>query len=518
MARSWIFLMMVMVVTLAGLEVGEKAAVVDDGDEQGLGYLDHAGESFFQEKHLEKNHNAEHENVRHHWHQKARETRRRDAMRQNKRWTNEDKQNRRRIRKQQAVKEMRRRRSDEYHRRRRDVHNNKQNMKGGKRRRRGDSDSGQGRRGKYRSNSLSRSRKEKFVRAREKTRNSRRNLPSDLDEKTDRYSGYSWGGQGKGVKKRKEQRRGPKTNKKGEKRGVKKLDGIKKKANKKKVSSRVKSVKSTGPKRKKIKKVKIILGKGGKKAIPKGSCKVTRIVSAEDGNSALLFGYNMQKKGSCRMTFKGPKDSTLSLDCPQFELNSKGCDQEVMEIYDKKSKKKSEYCMTSGPENWESSGNVAVITFQREASKDNCGRNFVCQITVTGSPQTVKMLGKDGDCDKSINLATGESAAIHTVNGPGKRNCKVDIKGPKGTYFNITCPLLSLDGEYCSEEVTIKDEGSGTYGYEFACAGDKGGLSLVTESHMASVEHTRQKDEQKNLCSAGFVCVASVVGKEQKKI
>ncbi|XP_066951780.1 splicing regulatory glutamine/lysine-rich protein 1-like isoform X2 [Macrobrachium rosenbergii] len=388
MERSWIFLMIVMVVALAHLQVGEKAAAEDNGDVKGLASLDHAGKSFFQEKPLEKNHNAEDENVRHRWHQNAGEIRRR-AIRQSERWTNEDKQKGRRIRKQQAVKEKRRRSgSDEYHRRRRDVHNNKQNMKGGKRRHRGDSDSGQGRRRKHRSNSLNRGRKEKFVRTSEKPRNSRRSVPIDSERRRtnrDPDNFYSREGQGKGVRRRKEKRRRPKIDGKGKKRGTKKDDDMKEKLNKKKASSRAKSAKSTGPKRKKVKKMKIILGKGGKKAIPKGSCKVSRIVSAADGNSAILFGYNMQKKGSCKMTFKAPKGSTLSLDCPQFDLNSKGCDQEGMQVYDKASKKNSEHCLTSGPKDWKSSGNVAAITFRREASKDKCGRNFVCQITVTGA-------------------------------------------------------------------------------------------------------------------------------------
>ncbi|XP_068207130.1 arginine/serine-rich protein PNISR-like [Palaemon carinicauda] len=520
MAKDWIFLAVVTVAAaLAAFNVGGIKAA--DLNEEELGVLNHKGESFFSEKHIERNHDKDADaDTTNHWHQDERVKRRR-AMRKSKRWTDENKQNRRRIYSQDTMKRSRRRRDDvhseDYERKMKNY------MKGDKRRhersfttrRRQDSpDAGRGTRGHRHSRESPDGRRRNTKKSRKDAQNRRREFPNNLHKKKsserrriNKNLDNSNGGIGKRTK-LKEHKEKPG---KGGKLAEKKPKAMTEEVKKKKIHSVPKGGKSTTSKRKKaVEKMKIILGKGGKKASPKGSCKVSKVVPSDDGNSAILFGYNMEKRGGCKMTFKGPKGSTLSLDCPQFQLNSEGCSQEGMEVYDKESKEKTEHCQTSGPKGWKSSGNVAVITFLREPSKGNCGRNFVCQISVTGSPQNVKMLGEQEDCGESFDLASGESAVIHSINGPGKRECKINIKAPKGTYLNITCPLISLDGKYCGEEVVLEDEGFDTYGYSFACQGDKA-LSLVTETHMASIFHKREKDKKKVFCSAGFVCVASVV-------
>ncbi|XP_042889922.1 uncharacterized protein LOC122264900 isoform X2 [Penaeus japonicus] len=113
-----------------------------------------------------------------------------------------------------------------------------------------------------------------------------------------------------------------------------------------------------------------------------------------EGETMIVTPTTFRDKVSCKYSFRSPPGTVLSLRCPSFNLNARGCGRERVIVREKKPKYKEKFCKENNPaaKRGQTASNYVIITHKRKKLKNNeCERGFWCQVSaVRGQPVTNK--------------------------------------------------------------------------------------------------------------------------------
>ncbi|XP_042889921.1 serine proteinase stubble-like isoform X1 [Penaeus japonicus] len=111
-----------------------------------------------------------------------------------------------------------------------------------------------------------------------------------------------------------------------------------------------------------------------------------------EGETMIVTPTTFRDKVSCKYSFRSPPGTVLSLRCPSFNLNARGCGRERVIVREKKPKYKEKFCKENNPaaKRGQTASNYVIITHKRKKLKNNeCERGFWCQVSaVRGPPLT----------------------------------------------------------------------------------------------------------------------------------
>ncbi|XP_037783878.1 chymotrypsin B-like [Penaeus monodon] len=106
-----------------------------------------------------------------------------------------------------------------------------------------------------------------------------------------------------------------------------------------------------------------------------------------DGDEMILYSDNDGTKIRCISRFTSPAGTTMSLECPQFNLNAKGCRKEQLKVKAKGSKA-TKHCGKSGPSLTTPKNKLRLTYKRKDLKKGECSGGYLCFLRVLGDKPT----------------------------------------------------------------------------------------------------------------------------------
>ncbi|XP_047471160.1 tryptase-like [Penaeus chinensis] len=103
------------------------------------------------------------------------------------------------------------------------------------------------------------------------------------------------------------------------------------------------------------------------------------------GDERVLYSDNDGSKLRCNSRFTSPVGTTMSLECPQFNLNARGCQREQLKVK-AKGRKATTYCGTSGPSLTTPKNRIRVTYKRKPLREGECSGGYLCFLRVLGDP------------------------------------------------------------------------------------------------------------------------------------
>ncbi|XP_042889417.1 putative uncharacterized protein DDB_G0271982 [Penaeus japonicus] len=198
------------------------------------------------------------------------------------------------------------------------------------------------------------------------------------------------------------------------------------------------------------------------------------------GAEAVVYSENNGEKSRCVSGFTSPLGTTISLECPQFNLNAKGCKREQLKVKVKGGKKVT-YCTSSGPSLTTPKNKIRLVYKRRALRSKECSGGFVCFLRVLGAPPTTA---------ETTTPRTTTETFTTTTNSPGRLFCADECGRANLTFPRIVGGQEATPLEYpWIAYLTI----TGGNFQDVSCAG-----AIINKDHVVTAAHCFNERELAN--------------------
>ncbi|XP_047471146.1 venom serine protease 34-like [Penaeus chinensis] len=219
-----------------------------------------------------------------------------------------------------------------------------------------------------------------------------------------------------------------------------------------------------------------------------------------DGEEAILVSGDDNLSFTCTTNLQSPAGTTLSLECPHFDLAGKGCSLESLVITDPFGGQSVTGCQRNAP-SFSTTSNGLQMVHTRGNLGRRCTGGFMCTVRAGSKPEAL------AQCKKQT-IQRDEDLVVYSANDGSKTKCKHQIEGPAGTTLVMSCPIFSLR-QGCNKEKLVFSKGRFGLDDSKTTYCEKEGVSATSKSNKLVFRHIRKPLRKK--CSGGFLCLVSAV-------